>query len=69
VVVREEGGITKDTSGKFSKKLVNKNVIKHKIGDPPSNFVRKALTPRPPQGFWQKYDLPPHLGFLTGMQL
>jgi hypothetical protein len=54
VVVREEGGITKDTSGKFSKKLVNKNAIKHKIGDPPGNFVRKALTPPAPSGILAK---------------
>jgi hypothetical protein len=26
------------------KKLVDKNAINHKIGNPPGNFARKALT-------------------------
>jgi hypothetical protein len=41
---------------KFSKKKVNKNAMKPKIGDPPGNFGLTALTP---QGFWQKFELPP----------
>ncbi len=33
--------------GKFSKKLVNKSLIKSIAGDPLGNFVRIALIPHP----------------------
>jgi hypothetical protein len=37
-------------------KLVNKNAIKPKIGDPPGNFVLRAWTPHP--GILEKFELP-----------
>jgi hypothetical protein len=43
-------------------KLVNKNTIKLIRGDPTSNFVLKALSP---QGFWQKFELPPRFSTLV----
>jgi hypothetical protein len=46
-------------AGKLSNKLVNKNEMKSKIGDPQGNFVLKALTLR----FLQKSELPPPLDF------
>ncbi len=38
IAQKGSGGIT----------VVNKNAIKPKIGSPPDNFVRKALTTHPP---------------------
>jgi hypothetical protein len=45
------------------KRFFNKNAKKKKIGDPPRNFVRKALTSLP-KGFWQKSELP-HLSIFN----
>jgi hypothetical protein len=42
------------------KKLIHKNAIKHKIGDPLSIFPESL---DPPQGFWQKLELPSSLDF------
>jgi hypothetical protein len=42
---------------KFSKKLVNKNAIKPKVGGSSSNFVQKAVTLK------QKSEVPPPLDF------
>ncbi len=50
------------------KTLVNKNVIKRKIGGPPLAIFPETLDPPPPQVFWQKLQVPPP-GFSTRVHL
>jgi hypothetical protein len=47
---------------KFSKKLVNKNAIKSKIGELPGNLVKIALTPTPRGDFLQTFEHPQDQG-------